>query len=96
VNSEAKGISPTSANAPGRKRAAKPVEPVYRAIGVRCEMLRSALGWTQAELAKKVGYERTSIVNIEAGKQRLPVHQVEEIANAMGTTIKHFMRGIWV
>ncbi len=72
------------------------IEPVYRAVGVRIEMIRAAIGMTQADLAKRVGYTRTSLVNIEAGRQRLPLHQVEQIAQALGTNPRHLLKGIWL
>ena len=71
------------------------VELIYRQIGVRVEQLRTTLGWTQEELAKKLGYGRVSITNIEIGRQRIPLHQLLEICKVFGTTPKHFLRGIW-
>lgn len=73
----------------------KPIEPVYGLVAMKIRHVRETLGLQQEELAKRVGYTRTSIVNIEAGRQRLPLHVVEEIARALGTTTKHLMRGIW-
>ena len=40
-------------------------EPVYRLFGAKIEQTRSILGWSQADLAKKVGLTRGSIANIE-------------------------------
>lgn len=73
----------------------KPIELIYRQFGMRVEQMRSVLGWTQAELAGKVGLVRTSIVNIEAGRQRVLLDDVEKFAKAFGSTPKHLMRGIW-
>lgn len=73
----------------------KEIETVYRALGVRVQMIREAIGMTQEELAKRVGYTRTSLVNFESGRQRLPLHQVEAIAKALSSTPKHLMKGIW-
>ncbi len=39
---------------------------------------------TQAELADRVQLGRTSIVNIEKGQQRLHLHTVYALANALG------------
>lgn len=71
------------------------LEPCYRLLGARIEMLRSTLGWTQDELAKKVKLTRTSITNIEAGKQRILLHDVERFSQAFGVQPKVFLRGIW-
>ena len=63
---------------------AKPdIEAVYLAIGARVRMIRETLGVQQDDLAKRIpGLTRTSIVNIEAGRQRTPMHKVAEIAAA--------------
>lgn len=73
----------------------KPIQPCYRALGVKIETIRTALGWTQEELAKKVGLTRTSITNLEAGRQRVLLHDVEAFAAAFNTTPKNLLRGIW-
>jgi transcriptional regulator with XRE-family HTH domain len=72
-----------------------PVEPVYRQFGSKLESLRSTLGITQEEVAKRVGLKRTSVVNIEAGKQRVLLDDVEKFAGAFGISPKALMRGIW-
>lgn len=59
-------------------------------------MMRTALGMTQEEIAKKVGLTRVSITNIEAGKQRILLHDIETIAAAFGVSPKHMLRGIWL
>lgn len=42
---------------------------------------------TQAALAKAVGLSRTSITNIECGRQRLLVDQLADIASALGVPV---------
>lgn len=71
------------------------IEPCYRLFGAKVEQVRNVLGWTQNELAKKVGLTRTSITNIEAGRQRILMHDVEKFAMAFQTTPKALLRGIW-
>jgi len=70
-------------------------EPVYRLLGAKIEQTRTVLGWTQHELAKKVKLTRTSIANIEAGRQRVLLHDVEKIAGAFNMQPKALLRGIW-
>lgn len=72
-----------------------PIEPVYRMIGARIEHLRTVLDVTQEELSERVGLNRTSIVNIEKGKQRILLDDVEKFAKALGTSPKNLLRGIW-
>lgn len=72
------------------------IEPIYMAIAARVRMIRETLDMSQADLAKKLGYTRTSMVNFEAGRQRLPLHQLQEIAKALNTTPRNLLKGIWV
>lgn len=71
------------------------IEACHQAVGIRVRHIRETLGLQQAELAKRVGMERTSIVNIEAGRQRLLLQTVEKLAAALGTTPKTLLKGVW-
>lgn len=74
----------------------KDIEPVYRQFGSKVESLRTALGLSQEELAKRVGLKRPSIVNIEAGRQRVLLDDIEKFAVAFATSPKFLLRGIWL
>lgn len=76
-------------------RAGAGVETVYAAIGMRVRYIREALGMTQAELGRRIGMERTTIVNFENGRQRCMLHTIEAMAVALNTTPKHLLRGLW-
>jgi transcriptional regulator with XRE-family HTH domain len=58
-------------------------DELYRGIGIRIRQERERRGWTQGELADRVGLGRTSMTNIEGGRQRLLVHQLWRIARAL-------------
>jgi transcriptional regulator with XRE-family HTH domain len=58
--------------------------PLYRAIGSRVLRARIDAGMTQDQLAEKIGMARASIANLEAGRQRPPVHVIADIAAALG------------
>jgi DNA-binding XRE family transcriptional regulator len=73
-----------------------PIQPIYRLIGAKIEQMRSQIGWTQDDLAKRIKLTRTSVTNIEAGRQRLLLHQIDDIAAAFQTTPKHLLRGVWL
>lgn len=73
----------------------KPIEPIYRMIGVRIEHLRTTLGLTQLELSKRTHLTRASIANIEGGNQRMLLHDIERFSLALGVNPKHLLRGIW-
>jgi len=73
----------------------KKIEAVHQSVGIRIRMIREALGLNQGDLSKRVGLDRTSITNIESGRQRLLLHNIEAFALALGTTPKNLMKGIW-
>jgi DNA-binding XRE family transcriptional regulator len=73
----------------------KPIETCHKLVGLRILHMRETLGITQGEMAKRVGHDRTSVTNIETGRQRLLLQTVEAYARALGTTPKHLMKGIW-
>lgn len=56
---------------------------LYEAIGERIANARGAQGMSQAKLALAVGVTRASIVNIERGRQRAPLHVLWQIAAAL-------------
>jgi transcriptional regulator with XRE-family HTH domain len=72
-----------------------PIEACHQAVGARVRMIRETLGLDQSELGKRVGLNRTSITNIEAGRQRLLLHNIETFARALGTSPKHLLKGVW-
>jgi transcriptional regulator with XRE-family HTH domain len=62
-------------------------EFIYLVIGRSIREAREAEGLTQDELAGLVGCGRTTIVNIEAGRQRILVHKLVEIAENLGVSV---------
>lgn len=58
---------------------------LYRLIGERVRSRRGSL--TQNELAERVGLGRTSITNLESGTQRMPLHYLWRIAEALGCEV---------
>jgi y4mF family transcriptional regulator len=70
------------------RKAAAPLHPktkaLYQHIGRAVRAAREALGLTQEELAATVGVARTSITNLEQGKQHFPLHHLLTVADALG------------
>lgn len=50
-----------------------------RRVGTRIKQLRSAKGWTQAELAEKLGVSRVHVANIESPDDA-PHHRTPSLA----------------
>jgi tetratricopeptide (TPR) repeat protein len=57
-----------------RARSCRPAEAVgaRRELGVQLAVLRDAARLTQEELARRVGYVRSTVGNVETGRQRVP------------------------
>jgi transcriptional regulator with XRE-family HTH domain len=59
---------------------------VYRMVGERIRVERKRQNITQDELAKEIGLTRTSITNMENGRQKFLLHTLVQIANYLGTS----------
>lgn len=60
---------------------------LYHMIGERIRTARQGRAISQEKLAKKLHMSRASIVNIEAGRQRPPVHVLWQIAEELSTEV---------
>lgn len=61
---------------------------LYQLIGDKIKSTRYKLGMSQEQLAKEVGVTRTSITNIERGFQKLPIHLLYKICEALHTELE--------
>jgi transcriptional regulator with XRE-family HTH domain len=59
----------------------------YEEVGRRIRRARHDSNVTQEGLGTTVRLTRTSITNIERGRQKLPLHTLAEIADALGVEI---------
>ena len=75
----------------------KSIEACHQSLGSRIRLIRETIGMSQEELAAKLpkGVTRSSLANIEIGRQRFLLNRVEDFARALGTTPKHLMKGVW-
>lgn len=62
----------------------EPGAELYFAIGSAIRAARVNADLTQQHVAGEVGVLRTSIVNIEQGRQRLPIDLLYDIADVVG------------
>jgi transcriptional regulator with XRE-family HTH domain len=72
---------------------------LFKEVGQKIRQLREAhtggsARLTQAELAEMVGLERTSITNIERGNQKVPLHVLYRICEALRAPVADVMPGI--
>ena len=57
---------------------------IYKTFGLKLRDARKRAGLTQVDLADRVGLSRTSITNIEKGRQGIPLHMLLQLASAVG------------
>ena len=61
-------------------------------VGENISRIRKRLGWTQEELALKMGYTSKSTINkIELGINDIPQSKIAKFAEVLGTTPSHLM-----
>lgn len=61
-------------------------------VGENILLMRKRLGWTQEELAKRMGYKSKSTINkIELGINDIPQSKIVKFADVLGTTPAHLM-----
>lgn len=59
-------------------------DQVYSEIGKRIREGRDTKGWTQQELSDRMELTRSSIANIELGRQKIQVHVLYTFAEVLG------------
>ena len=61
-------------------------------IGEKIKLRRNELGWSQRDLAEKMGYDNHStIARIEVGKIDIPQSRIVQFAEVLGTDIAYLM-----
>lgn len=61
---------------------------INKQIGLRIVQLRKERGWTQEELAAKLGMKRQNLGRIEQGLFNVGLSKVQEIAEVFGKGLK--------
>ena len=56
---------------------------LYHRIGRVVAKRRGELGLTQSDVAERLGLSRASLANLESGRQRIMVHQLFALVNAL-------------
>ena len=69
-------------------------EQLYSSIGERIRMARLRAKFSQHELGEQVGLTRTSITNIESGQQKIQVHTLYAIADALNVEVADFLPNV--
>jgi transcriptional regulator with XRE-family HTH domain len=62
-------------------------EDIRVRFGRRVRKLRKQRGWTQVQLAERLGLDRSYLADIERGKRNVSLVNLELIATGFGQTI---------
>jgi transcriptional regulator with XRE-family HTH domain len=62
-------------------------------IGPRIAQLREEAGWTQAELAKRIGTSQSAVSQIEKGIKTPSFSTIRQVADALGVTPGYVIGG---
>jgi transcriptional regulator with XRE-family HTH domain len=67
------------------------IDQLYIAIGRRVKEARQHAGLTQTELASRLELTRSSVANIEAGRQRVTIHWLIQIAEELDVPVTRLL-----
>lgn len=62
-------------------------DELYAEVGRKLRQARVTQGLSQEKLAQQLGISRASVVNVEAGRQRAPLHLLWQFSGALGTDL---------
>lgn len=63
----------------------------YMKIGERIKQRRKELGWSQRELAAKMGYNHSTVTRIETGKIDIPQSRIVQFSEVLGVSVAYLM-----
>ena len=60
-------------------------------LGMRIRTLRKKRGWTQVEMAEKVGIDRSFLADVERGKRNISILNLELIATGLRISLSQLL-----
>lgn len=64
----------------------------YAALVAKLKQARQEAGFTQVQVAKRIGRPQSHISNIESGQQRLDVIELQRFAKLYGKPLTYFVK----
>lgn len=64
----------------------------YKSIGRQLQLAREQAGWSQEQMAAKIGCSQSTLSNYEKGKRRIYLAQLEKISEALNLPVEFFLR----
>jgi len=66
-------------------------EDLLISLGVRIRTLRKKRGWSQVEMAEKVGIDRSFLADVERGKRNISILNLHLIAEGLEVSISQLL-----
>lgn len=66
-------------------------DDLYKRIGERIRAAREKKGYTQAEVARVLGYTQTAVSKFERGEREISLVDLRKIANLLGQPMSYFL-----
>jgi transcriptional regulator with XRE-family HTH domain len=63
-------------------------------LGHRIRKLREQHGWTQVEMAEKVGLDRSFLADVERGKRNISIRNLYVIAKGLRKSLSQLLSGV--
>ena len=60
-------------------------------LGSRIKKLRRKRGWSQAEMAERVGIDRSFLADVERGKRNISILNLEIIADGLKVSLSQLL-----
>ena len=76
--------------------AQQKTEEIYYRFGSSVRTVRRTHNWTQAQLAKRAGMNKTYLVRIESGDKNVTLKTAQRIASALEMDLTMLLKGITV
>lgn len=78
---------------PGKTKQTDRVTEKALQVGGRVRQLRIAFGWTQAELARRIGVTENAVTQYETGRAMPKPVNLQRVAEAFETSVEWLMTG---
>ena len=63
-------------------------------LGHRIRKLRQQHGWTQVEMAERVGLDRSFLADVERGKRNISIRNLYIVAKGFRKTLSQLLSGV--
>ena len=63
-------------------------------LGARIRRYRKLAGWTQVQLAERIGIDRSFLADVERGKRNISILNLDLIAKGLNVTLAGLLRSL--